>query len=100
MLSSFVCKPSSSLLLILLLVSTSDAVAAPITTSQLASFSLTDTFDAGAATSNVQFSLFDSSLGALTGVELLFGIPYTTDGHGAIIRCCRNRRPHQAVSLS
>ena len=46
-----------------LLVTTSHAFATPVTTSQLASFSLTDTFDAGAATTNLQFDLFDSNLG-------------------------------------
>ena len=67
-----------SLPLAVVLVSTSHAFAAPITTSQLASFSLTDMFDAGAATSTVQFTLFDSNLGELTAVELSFGHPYTT----------------------
>ena len=55
-----------------------NAVAAPITATQLLSFSLTDTLEtAGAADITLQFDQFDASLGTLTQVVLSVGDPYT-----------------------
>ena len=55
-----------------------NALAAPITASQLLSFSLTDTLEtAGGADTTLQFDPFDASLGTLTEVVLAIGNPYT-----------------------
>ena len=55
-----------------------NAVAAPITATQLLSFSLTDTLEtAGAADITLQFDQFNASLGTLTEVVLSIGNPFT-----------------------
>ena len=55
-----------------------DAAAAPITATQLLSFSLTDTLDTAAGVSTtLQFDQFDAGLGTLTEVVLSVGDPVT-----------------------
>ena len=57
-----------------------NALAAPITASQLLSFSLTDTPEtAGSAGVTVEFDQFDASLGTLTEIVLSIGDPYTDE---------------------
>jgi hypothetical protein len=58
-------------------VAPANALAAPITTSQLLSFSLTDTVEtAAAADMTLEFDQFDASLGTLTEVVLSIGNPF------------------------
>jgi hypothetical protein len=62
------------------LTASSRAAAAPITTSQIFNFDLTDTAaTAGAATATFQFDPFDATLGTLTQVKLSIGDPLTNE---------------------
>src|SRR6185503_4478174 len=59
-------------------VAPANALAAPITATQLLSFSLTDTPEtAGAAVVTLEFDQFDASLGTLIEIVLAIGQPFT-----------------------
>src|SRR3954462_6646056 len=62
------------------LTASSRVFAAPITTSQIFNFDLTDTADtASAATATFHFDQFDATLGTLAQVKLSFGDPFTNE---------------------